>query len=405
MSAEPLAETPAQAREPRCAVDALTPPASLDGLPLIEAAFWTAGQRQANRLHEVSYRACFKPQLPRYFIERHSAPGDVVLDPFSGRGTTVIEAGLMGRRVIANDINPLSECLARPRLEPPSLAEITTRLQQIPLAQGRKADIDLAMFYEATTESEIVSLREYLLTRVARGQDDACDRWIRMVATNRLTGHSPGFFSVYSFPPNQAVSAARQLKINAQRGQQPEYRDTRAIILKKSRALLAGVSDQDRQQLATAAPRFLSGEAQNLAGIANASVQLTVTSPPFLDVVQYASDNWLRGWFNGLPVAEIARRITMAKTVGQWSLVMGQVLAELFRVTRPGGWLAFEVGEVRKGQIKLDEHVIPLGRSAGFDCVAVMINSQSFTKTSNIWGVNNNTAGTNSNRILLFRRS
>ena len=42
-----------------------------------------------------------------------------------------------------------------------------------------------------------------------------------MVAINRLTGHSPGFFSVYTMPPNQAVSAVSQRKINAARGQMP----------------------------------------------------------------------------------------------------------------------------------------------------------------------------------------
>src|SRR3989442_483079 len=42
--------------------------------------FWTAAQRAANRLHEVSYRACFKPQLPRFFIERLTRPDDVIYD-------------------------------------------------------------------------------------------------------------------------------------------------------------------------------------------------------------------------------------------------------------------------------------------------------------------------------------
>ena len=40
--------------------------------------FWTSGQRQAHSIHEVSYRACFKPQLPEFFIERLTRPGDAV---------------------------------------------------------------------------------------------------------------------------------------------------------------------------------------------------------------------------------------------------------------------------------------------------------------------------------------
>ena len=34
----------------------------IDGVPVFENEFWTAKQRQAHPLHEVSYRACFKPQ-------------------------------------------------------------------------------------------------------------------------------------------------------------------------------------------------------------------------------------------------------------------------------------------------------------------------------------------------------
>ena len=86
-------------------------------IPVYRGEFWTAMQRQAASIHEVSYRACFKPQLPAYFISRLTAPGDTVYDPFSGRGTTAVEAALHGRRVIANDINPLSAIFTRPRLE------------------------------------------------------------------------------------------------------------------------------------------------------------------------------------------------------------------------------------------------------------------------------------------------
>ena len=56
-------------------------------------------------------------------------------------------------------------------------------------------------------------------------------------------------------------------------------------------------------------------------------------------------------------------------------------------------------------RIKLDKHVIPLGLRSGFVCAGVMVNSQDFTKTSNIWGVENMKIGTNTNRIVLFHKS
>ena len=149
---------------------------------------------------------------------------------------------------------------------------------------------------------------------------------------------------------------------------------------------------------------FLQNDARFTYEIPANSVHLTVTSPPFLDIVQYSKDNWLRCWFNNINTEEIERKITMAGTVEKWSSVMAAVFKELFRITKTGGWVAFEVGEIRKGTIKLDEYVIELGIKAGFACEGVIINLQAFTKTSNIWGINNNSSGTNTNRIVLFNK-
>ena len=128
--------------------------------------FWTSKQRQAASIHEISYRACFKPQLPRFFISLLSKVGDTIYDPFAGRGTTVIEAGLMNRKVISNDINPLSEILIRPRLEIPTFDQIQERLDQILFDSSLKAEIDLSMFYHPNTETELVSLKNYLSEKI-----------------------------------------------------------------------------------------------------------------------------------------------------------------------------------------------------------------------------------------------
>jgi len=369
-------------------------------IPVFINEFWTAQQRQANSIHEVSYRACFKPQLPHFFIEKFTKEGDFVYDPFNGRGTTVIEAALMQRNVIANDVNPLSLILTQPRISIPSIHDIKKRLSEIEFDYSAKADIDLSMFYEKETLAEIASLKSYLKERVAKNKEDDIDKWIRMVATNRLTGHSKGFFSVYTLPPNQAVTAERQKKINATRKQKPEYRDVKELILRKSKALL-----RDVEQNGSVKALYLNRDAAQTNKIKANSVSLVITSPPFLDVVQYAADNWLRCWFNNIDVREVEKKITMSKTLEDWSSKMQQVFNELYRITKIEGVVAFEVGEVRKGKVKLDEVVVPLGINAGFDCEAVIINEQVFTKTANIWGVNNNKSGTNSNRIVVFRKT
>ncbi|MDD1717705.1 MAG: site-specific DNA-methyltransferase, partial [Methanoregulaceae archaeon] len=368
--------------------------------------FWTSGQRKGSSIHEISYRACFKPQLPGFFIERLTLPGDIVYDPFSGRGTTVIEAALRGRRIISNDINPLSSILTRPRLFIPPIQEVASRLGEVVIDKGASAEIDLSMFFHPRTEAQIVSLRRYLAGRDSSGKEDVVDAWCRMVATNRLTGHSKGFFSVYTLPPNQAASRESQKRINKKRGQIPEYRDVAAIILKKSKTLVRGVEAEEIGSLRKAGENavFMKEDARRTPAIRSGSVQLTVTSPPFLDIVQYPRDNWMRCWFNMIDEESVERNLTMAHTIQEWTEVMGGVFDELYRITIPGGWVAFEVGEIRNRKVRLDEYVIPLGIASGFECTGVVINEQQFTKTSNIWGIRNNGRGTNTNRIVLLRK-
>ncbi|HTG88917.1 MAG TPA: DNA methyltransferase [Vicinamibacterales bacterium] len=367
--------------------------------------FWTSKQRAAHSLHEVSYRACFKPQLPRFFIDRFTEPGDVVYDPFMGRGTTVIEAALAGRTPAGCDINPLSAILAQPRLSPPTAEDVEARLAALDLSLAPSYPRELEVFYHPETLREICALRGYLLDRERRGALDGIDRWIRMVAVNRLTGHSRGFFSVYTLPPNQATSVEAQTKINARRKQVPPRREVRALIAAKTRSLLSDCDSPTRAALfrSSQRARLLTRPASATPQLKSGSVSLVVTSPPFLDVVDYAGDNWLRGWFCGIDTSAV--EISMHRKIHEWQDAMTCVFHELARVLKPGGHVAFEVGEVRGGKVKLEEAVLPCGVRSGLQPLLVVINAQQFTKTANCWGIKNNAKGTNTNRIVVFQKS
>lgn len=369
----------------------------VEGKPYFINEFWTARQRQAHRIHEVSYRACFKPQLPAFFIDRLSQPGDIVYDPFMGRGTTPVEAALRGRIPFGNDTNPLSRALTEPRINPPTLDQIMDRLGDIPWEQFRSIQHEeLLAFYHPTVLAQIEGLRSWLLEKEHVGLLDQTDRWIRMVAINRLTGHSSGFFSVYTLPPNQAVTVDRQRKINEKRNQTPPLRDVPGIIAKKSRSLLSNGPAEAPESL------FLTEQSHETGAISDETVTLTVTSPPFLDIVNYETDNWLRCWF--LDVDPTKVKIAQHRTIEGWQAFITSTLRELARITRPGGHIAFEVGEVRNGTVRLEEHVIAAASGLLLTTVGVMINQQNFTKTSNCWGISNNSSGTNSNRIVILKR-
>jgi hypothetical protein len=175
------------------------------------------------------------------------------------------------------------------------------------------------------------------------------------------------------------------------------------LILRKSRQLLSDLDEQQRHQLSASAGDSLlvTGSADETPEIPSNSVALVVTSPPFLDVVDYEQDNWLRAWFCGIDISKLA--IWQIKSLSDWERQMADVLSEVYRVLRSGGWAAFEVGEVRNGKIKLEYSVLKVGLEAGLCPQLVLINDQIFTKTSNCWGVENLKKGTNTNRIILFQ--
>src|SRR5206468_8729984 len=75
------------------------------------------------------------PMLPEIFaetwIERHNKCGDVVLYPFSGRGTTAFQALLMNRRAVACDVNDVAFCLSKAKTQAPTLRAIKQRMSRL----------------------------------------------------------------------------------------------------------------------------------------------------------------------------------------------------------------------------------------------------------------------------------
>ncbi|MDE0408296.1 MAG: site-specific DNA-methyltransferase, partial [Alphaproteobacteria bacterium] len=88
-----------------------------------------------------------------------------------------------------------------------------------------------------------------------------------------------------------------------------------------------------------------------------------------------------------------------------WRAFVHASLRDIARTLRPGGFLAFEVGEVRGGKVLLEDHVVAAAAGLPLAVEGVMVNEQRFTKTANCWGVANNRKGTNTNRIVLMRKT
>jgi hypothetical protein len=232
--------------------------------------------------------------------------------------------------------------------------------------------------------------------------------YIMLTALTRLHGHSDGFFSAYSFP-QISIPPEAQRRNNEKRGVMPGYRNVAERILKKARRDLSRPIP-DAFHTASRANRYLRGDARTLKGVRANSVDLIVTSPPFLDKVDYAKDNWMRAWFIG--VEEEVRSLSMAvfSDPEEWLAFMKGAILEMGRVLRVGGRAVIEVGEVEYGSriLYLEEllaSLFPLRlRSGTLRVEELFLHTQEFTKLANCWDVKNNEKGTNTNRCLVIRK-
>jgi DNA modification methylase len=371
-----------------------------------QGELWTSSQRQMHSLHyTVSYRASFKPELPEFCIGRYSAPGDIVLDQFSGRGTTALQAALMGRVPYASDANPLASLFTEAKLKPAGLDEIVLRLHEIDMIRPvplKAFQEMLSPFYHPDTYRELVNLRLAI-----KNNPDRINRFIELLALSRLHGHSGGFFSVYSFP-QISIPPERQELINRKRRQEPEYRSVIPRIIKKAAQSLRDSLTTDFHRFAAQAVVERS-DARSLSWLPRNAVDLIVCSPPFLDKVDYLTDNWLEFWFSGVSPRTFQSQMMMSANLDEWRSFIRDVLREALRVIKPNSFAVFEVGEVEtdEGTVYLDE---VLGEEAErirdvekfFRVEEVLVNQQSFSKLSNCFQVENNRKGTNSNRLVVL---
>lgn len=116
------------------------------------------GRQDASPLHALHpFPAKYPPQLPRLFIQHLTQPGEVVLDPMMGSGTTVLEARRGGRRAVGTDIDPLALHLVAAKVAPPSplafeegFARVLRRAEAHLGAAGRLAEEYARRFDDAT---------------------------------------------------------------------------------------------------------------------------------------------------------------------------------------------------------------------------------------------------------------
>jgi len=355
--------------------------------------FWIQTQRQGHSLHYVvPYQACFAPQIPEFFIKIFSEKGDIVLDPFCGRGTTVLEANQQNRIGLGVDVSPLALEIAKSKLKNITYEQVKERLSQIDFSKEILDGYnDFKDIYHPKTYSQIVNLKEQLT-------DSAVDNLIRSIIFGRLHGHSHGFFSVWTFNVI-SFSKDRIKKQSEKRGLKPDFRDVVPRILKKAKTVLEHpVIEQPKSKL-------FKSDSRNLP-IESNSVDLIVTSPPFLDVINYIDDNWLRFWFLGFDRNQLRNTLIQTGNLEEYKGFIRDSLKEMYRVLKKGKYCVVEVGDVRHKSQKLylDHIIVELARNFGFEIEKIMINYMEAPKISRAFRRKEPGQGTNTNRCVIMKK-
>lgn len=305
--------------------------------------FLATRPRQQHPLHHViPYHGSFKPEVANYAVQQYSRPGEVVLDPFCGRGTTALAALLAGRVPYSFDTSPLAVHITSAKCRPYGPTAVRRWLARLSHGGQSEQDSRLEPFFHPKTLRTLAALRSAL----AKDHSDL-GRWVALLALARLHGHSSGYLSAPTFD-TVAISPAAQAR-----------RLKRLGATVEPRALAPRVLDACRRALARPLPpwfglaarraRTQQADAASLP-LASGSVDLVVTSPPYLDQIDYLSEQWLRLWL--LDIDPEAYRTHQAhwSQPDRWVRWFDTVLRELARVLKTDGFCVVDVAAVRRGR-------------------------------------------------------
>jgi len=155
----------------------------------LDSTYVSLGGRRTVSVHEFyRYPARFSPQFANAAIQAFTDPNDLVIDPFVGGGTSLVEAQRLGRCSIGADINPLATFVATAKTDLYSqssldkLREVAVETLEIPLAAGERLRSEWAAdgYWRNISDGETWRIRNLILKRTGCPHVElALDDWTR----------------------------------------------------------------------------------------------------------------------------------------------------------------------------------------------------------------------------------
>ena len=305
---------------------------------------WREKERMwGDPLHRLCpYIGKFPPALANYFITRLSDFGDVVADPFAGSGTVPLEAVLLGRRGFGSDTFTLAQVISRAKLTTLSFdsfkrfaVKFSARAQNFDEVKLDNPDVE--EYFHPETLAELLKWRALLLSE----EENRFTVLLRALICAVLHGPSAGFLS---WPMKETYSSTV--------GYIKKYKKKHKVI-PRPRSVLQCVLIKARTVLPHHSPtrmfrgKIFSEDSRQI--VFGESLDLVVTSPPYLRVLDYTWNNWLRLWFLGVERKTERKRQTLTSNIKKWESFMGTTLENLHSQVKPGAYIVIVTGDVRRG--------------------------------------------------------
>ena len=312
----------------------------------------------------------FPPAFARESILAFTKPGDLVCDPFSGRGTTLLEALLNDRRAIASDISPVAWCLSCVKAKPATLNEAKRAIEELrsgyeDMNSGeleREAD-GLPEFFAVAFHRE--TLKQLLFLRRTLNLRQRVDRFVAAIVLGHLHGELNRSDYYLSNQMPHSISTKPTYSINYWKNHDlsPPERDVFNVLLNRTEFRLGDGVPSRRGTASRCDVRAVHRVFCRYIG----TVDAIVTSPPYLDVTCFEEDQWLRLWFLGGPANPTYGRISRDDRHGSacryWDF-LAEAWRSLALLLKPKGHLVCRIGTGKEDPEELAENLIDSVRDA-----------------------------------------
>lgn len=372
-----------------------------------------ANKRSSDPLHSLcSYLGSFPPSLASYFIRYFTDENDLVYDPFSGRGTTLLEARILNRKSVASDLNPIALALSHAKSVNADVNQILNLIDELEenydyplfLPEAKAQADEIHLIFHPRTLAELCYLKLVLKEPKSDEEKILVGTILGIMHGGERKDGSSGYLSI-SMPNTFSMSPEYVRRFVQTNQLNREYRNTFQLLREKITRTFEKHSFPKKKSSVYRSDAKTLSKTDEFKKLKN-KVDLILTSPPYLGIVNYARQNWIRSWFLDANPELISNELDDDLNLFEWIKFSKDTVSQFKKLLKPDGVAVFVIGDVAKSK----NSVIPLARE-----FAVMIKEnklfknvwifsdyiQGFDKTTRIWGETKGKA-TATDRIVIL---